>query len=235
MQIIDLSKYRPFAKMGKTCENRDTQEESDLSQRQKQLIWWELGTLKKILNIFILCIIVLMLVAPVVSAKTAVEWFNEGDNLISEGSYEEALEAFERAIRLDPQLAEAWGNKGAALNALGRFEEALTAFDKAIEINPQLAEAWGNKGVVLYDLKRYEEVLTAFNNSIEINPQLAEAWYNKENALYGLGRGAEAKEAFEKAHELDPEIEIPPTTPAFEAIFAIAGLLAVAYLLRRRK
>ncbi|RMF28848.1 MAG: tetratricopeptide repeat protein, partial [Candidatus Nitrosothermus koennekii] len=55
--------------------------------------------------------------------------------------YKEALEAFDKAIAIDPNFADAWNNKGVALAKLKRYEEALEAFDKALEINPKFAEA----------------------------------------------------------------------------------------------
>ena len=50
--------------------------------------------------------------------------------------YDEQLAAFEKAIELDPNNAEAWFNKGYALAGLKRYDEAIAAFDKVQELNP---------------------------------------------------------------------------------------------------
>lgn len=55
--------------------------------------------------------------------------------------YDEALAAFNKALEIDPQCADAWNNKGFALNFLGRHDEALKAFDMAIEIESGFEEA----------------------------------------------------------------------------------------------
>jgi tetratricopeptide (TPR) repeat protein len=72
------------------------------------------------------------------SAQT---WHNSGTLLLALDRYEEALEAFDRAITLDPALWQAWNNKGAALAKLGRHIEALAAFNQALALNPEAAEA----------------------------------------------------------------------------------------------
>jgi tetratricopeptide (TPR) repeat protein len=44
---------------------------------------------------------------------------------------QEALAAYEQAIRLDPNFALAHNNKGLALEALGKIQEAQQAYERA--------------------------------------------------------------------------------------------------------
>lgn len=130
------------------------------------------------------------------------DYLNRGFDLYNKGKYKLALEAFDKAIELKPDYAEAWNNKGWALSALGRNEEALKAYDKAIELKPDFALAWSNKGVRLGKLSRYEEALKAYDKAIELKPDDATAWSNKGAALVSLNRHNEALKAFDKAIEL---------------------------------
>ena len=100
---------------------------------------------------------------------------------------QEALDALNKAIELDPRNSIAWFNKGCIFGRLGRYEEALDACNKAIEINPQYANAWYNKGNALYELEKYQQALEAFSNAIEINPQNALAYRNLAEAYFNLG------------------------------------------------
>ena len=66
---------------------------------------------------------------------------DKGSALGSLGRYDEATRAYDEAIRIDPEYAEAWFNKGLALYNQGRYDEAIKAYDEAIRIDPELAVA----------------------------------------------------------------------------------------------
>jgi tetratricopeptide (TPR) repeat protein len=50
--------------------------------------------------------------------------------------YKEQIAAYENAIQLDPNNAEAWFNKGYALAGMKRYDEAITIFDKVQSLDP---------------------------------------------------------------------------------------------------
>ena len=50
------------------------------------------------------------------------------------GKYDEAIKAYDEAIRLDPNLTGTWNNKGNVLEAMGRTNEADAAFARAKEL-----------------------------------------------------------------------------------------------------
>ena len=50
--------------------------------------------------------------------------------------YLQQVQAFEKAISLDPTNADAWFNKAYALAGLKQYDEAIAAFDKVKELNP---------------------------------------------------------------------------------------------------
>src|SRR6266567_832425 len=136
------------------------------------------------------------------SLKTKEDWLKEGDNLHALKRYEEALAAYEQAIRLDSNNAYAYNNKGIVLLHLNDNEEALTALEQAIRLDPKNATAYNNKGNALRSLKRYEEALAAYELAIHLNPNNSEIYNNKGNALQALNRNREAEQAFIKARQL---------------------------------
>ena len=133
------------------------------------------------------------------------DWNDKGVIFDKLGRHDEALEAYDKALEIDPNDVVAWSNKGNALGSLGRTDEALKAFDKALEINPDNEYIWYNKGNDLGSLGRTDEALKAFDKALEINPNSAKAWYNKGNTLGKLGRHDEAIEAYDKALEINPD------------------------------
>ena len=66
----------------------------------------------------------------------------------------EAVKAFDEALRIKPDYAEAYNNKGYALNNLERYEEALAAYDKAIKLKPDAQHALNNKKETLQAIAR---------------------------------------------------------------------------------
>jgi len=75
------------------------------------------------------------------------------------GQMEEAIEALDKAIELNPKEDGLWLHKGDLFYKLGRTEEALESFEKAIELDPDNPSAWFNKGFVFGSLDRHEEAL----------------------------------------------------------------------------
>jgi len=53
-----------------------------------------------------------LVILPTSGQQTAEEWLNQGIALGNQGKFDEAIQAFDEAIRINPQLAEAWYNKG---------------------------------------------------------------------------------------------------------------------------
>ncbi len=150
--------------------------------------------------------------------QSPISFSYQGIALCLLGKYEEAIQAFDKAIKIDPQFSPAWDGKGVVLHDLSRYNESIQAFDKAIEINPQDAVAWDGKGVVLYDTGRYNESIQAFDKAIEINPQYAEAWNDKGNALNNTGRYNESIQAYDKAIGIKPNYTLAGITKVIPLI-----------------
>src|SRR5258706_306941 len=139
-----------------------------------------------------------------ISLKTKEVWLKEGIALYNLKRYEEALAAYDQAMRLDPNYAYAYYDKGVALYTLKCYEEALIAFDRAIRLDPDSVDAYHNKGNALYELKRYEEALIAYEQAIHLDPNYAYAYIGRGVALRGLKRYEEALAAYDQAIRLDP-------------------------------
>ena len=136
-----------------------------------------------------------------IEALNSTEWYHEGENLYAQGKYEEAIQAFDNTIKLDPDYVDAYYWKGYVLNDVARFEEALETYDKAMLLDPENYRIWGAKGNTLYDMGRYEEAIKEYDKIIELKPN-DEIFYsmakgNKCRALDSLDRTEEAKECYD--------------------------------------
>jgi len=117
--------------------------------------------------------------------------------------YKQALFAYDKAIKIQPNDEFAWGHRGWTLEQLGRYEEALVNWDKAIELNPKDAWHWGHRGWTLEQLGRYEEALVNWDKAIELNAQDASYWRQRGQALEKLGRYEAANASYQQAIELE--------------------------------
>jgi Flp pilus assembly protein TadD len=61
----------------------------------------------------------------------------QGNSLLNEGKFEEALGFFEQALLLDQKNPELWNYKGVALRSIGRYNDAIECFNKSLEIDPR--------------------------------------------------------------------------------------------------
>src|SRR5437764_6166647 len=81
--------------------------------------------------------------------QTKEQWLIEGIKNYTSKWYDEALQACEQAIQLDPRYARAHYGKALALIGLGKYEEAVTFCDKAFELTPKTAKTYASKKLLL--------------------------------------------------------------------------------------
>ena len=95
----------------------------------------------------------------------ATEWVQRGRSLVESGNYNEAIEAFTKAIELDPKLAWAYGARGIAYYKLGNYQQAIRDYDRAIEIDPKDAVSYTNRGLAYDDLGNYQQAIRDYDLS----------------------------------------------------------------------
>ncbi|XGV88807.1 MAG: tetratricopeptide repeat protein [Limnothrix sp. BL-A-16] len=130
-------------------------------------------------------------------------WARQGNALWHLERYEEAIDAFQRAIKIGPN-ANRYNILGLIYRDLKQYEEAITAYQQAIELDSNYVYAHGNLGNAYRDLKRYEEAIAAYQRAIELDSNNAGHHYNLGLAYYNLKRYEEAISAYQRAIELDP-------------------------------
>lgn len=76
-------------------------------------------------------------------------WLNKGDTLNYLKKYEEALESFDKAIKIEPDNPKAWTYKGLTLILIEKTQEALECFNKSLEFDPDYEPAKKSKEKLL--------------------------------------------------------------------------------------
>jgi hypothetical protein len=93
----------------------------------------------------------------------------------SQGRKQEAVESWQRTVKIAPQVGAAHNNLGIALSEAGRLEEAVGEYEQALKINPDYAEAHYNLGVASAQLGRVPEAIKQYEEALRIEPDLADA------------------------------------------------------------
>ncbi len=139
-------------------------------------------------------------------------WREKGHGLFSNGSMEEALQAYDEVLKIDPENATFWLDKSLIHDILARQSrlKAVALFDEDLAENPEDARAWWGRGVAQYGLEQpeeargsWEKALEIYNETLKFVPEDAEAWFDKAEILTSLGRNEEAIEAYDRAIELN--------------------------------
>ena len=118
---------------------------------------------------------------------------------------EDAIAAYDQAIRLKPDYAEAYSNRGNEKNALGRHEDAIADCNQAVRLKPDLAEAYNNRGNAKGDLGRHEDAIADYKQAIRLKPDLAEAHNNRGKVKSKLGQHEDAITDYDEATRLKPD------------------------------
>ncbi len=135
-------------------------------------------------------------------------WFNLGLKQVTAGELASAVNSWEKALKLNPNLSEAWHNRGSALGRLGRYSEAIESFDRALEIAVNNPQAWNDRAHALYQLQKWEAAIVSWSKAIEFMPGNHLFWYNRGCALEQVQRISEAISSYERALEIKPDFQL---------------------------
>ncbi len=134
-------------------------------------------------------------------------WFNLGLKQASAGDFQGAIDSWNKALKLNPNLAEIWHNLGSALGRLEQYPEAIESFNHALEIDPQSYQAWNDRAHAFYQMQQWEQAIDSWNKAIDLNPGNYQFWYHRGCALEQLQRFDEAIASYEKTLEISPDFQ----------------------------
>lgn len=140
------------------------------------------------------------------SCCRAAAYANRGRVRDAQGQLPLAIEDYNRAIAIKPQLDIAYNLRGEAYRKLGQSSLALDDFNHAIKLTNDYPTPYNNRGIVFAEnLRDYKQAINDFNQAIEYRPNYPEA-YNNRGATYGyIGNATQAIADYQKAIEIEPD------------------------------
>ena len=125
----------------------------------------------------------------------------EGNKLLDENDTENAIEAFKRAVELDPNLGEAYFKMGVAYSLL-EVEARHSGTSERLPGDPIPKEEAKEK---TNSVKMFEKAVEVFKKQVAASPDDAAAYFTLGRAYNKLNKDTESEDALEKAVKLKPD------------------------------
>ncbi len=125
--------------------------------------------------------------------------------LVKARKLDEAIQAFQKAVRSAPDRIELRLDLAHALMDLKREHEAIEQLKLGLSLQPENTSALNDLGLALTAAKRFSEALVYLRHAIRVDPSHCNAHNNLGVALSELGRRKEAEAAYARALELNPQ------------------------------
>jgi S1-C subfamily serine protease/tetratricopeptide (TPR) repeat protein len=98
----------------------------------------------------------------------AYTYINRGNARSDLGNKQDAIADYDRAIALNPKLAEAYLNRGNAKSDLGNKQGAIIDYDLAIAIKYKYANAYLNRGIIKYRMGNKQNAIADMSKAAEL-------------------------------------------------------------------
>lgn len=95
---------------------------------------------------------------------------NEGNRLMKEEKYQEALNTYGRAISLDATNPVFYCNRAAAYSRLGDYQRAADDCRMSLRYDPNYSKAYGRLGLAYSKMNKHEQALEAYQSALRIEP-----------------------------------------------------------------
>lgn len=103
--------------------------------------------------------------------KNVQAWIALGNDLFDTNQYQKSIEAYAKALELQPGNPDVLTDQGVMYRAVGQFEQAIANFEKAQKIAPDHLQSLVNIAVVYdSDLKKPDKAIAALEKVIQLDP-----------------------------------------------------------------
>ncbi len=133
----------------------------------------------------------------------------EGERLIHEARFDQAVERLHQATELLPNNAQAWNHLGIALQGLGKSDAAVAAYQHALRLDRNLGVARFNLGWLHLENNRPAEAANELTTYTTLVPTATTGWFHLGTAFLRQKKWDDAERALAHAYRLDakdPEI-----------------------------
>lgn len=148
----------------------------------------------------------LVSISTLTAPKNAKKNFEKGRELARMGKVSDAVSSFQKAVKIDPQFAEAWVGLGFAQYQMNAQDAAEKSVMKAREVDPKLPGIYQILGYIASDRKDWKSAAQYLEEAERLNPMSsALPWYISAVAYYEMHRFNEAEKSIRQEMRIDTE------------------------------
>jgi len=122
-----------------------------------------------------------------------------------ERTYDQAEQAYQKALSLDPTLSNALTNLGNLEYRRDQLEAAEQYYRRALECDPEQPEALYNLGFLHFERDEVDEAVFLFREALKSDPSFADAHFNLAMALEEREERAAARPHWQQYLALEPD------------------------------
>lgn len=113
--------------------------------------------------------------------------------------YEQAIEDFSEAIRLNPKNPESYFNRGDAYDEKKEFDRAIADYDAALRLRPQATVVFNNRGLAYSHKRDYDRAIQDYDEALRLKPDYPDAFINRGIAYFSKQNLDRAAADFERS------------------------------------
>ena len=143
--------------------------------------------------------------SPPFRAHDAPTHFRLAEILSQQGDPNGAIEEYQAAVKLNPEMSKAFRGLGAVHIDTHEWEKAETALQKSVKFNPQDHQAWYWLGRSHIAQEHFQEAQEALLTATRVSPHEAETFSDLGLTYMAQGQSREAEMALKNAIDLQPD------------------------------
>ena len=128
----------------------------------------------------------------------------QGNNFYFAKNYQSAIQAYSRAINLNPNFAEAYNNRGNSYFQLQNYSQAVQDLQTAVKFNKFDARIHNNLGSAYLLQNLYDAAINEYSQAININQNIFTFYYNRALAYCYKNNFQAALPDVQHAMQLNP-------------------------------
>jgi lipoprotein NlpI len=138
---------------------------------------------------------------PLEPYKEAIVIYKEA---AGKGLFGKALEALDRAIKLDPTRYDAYFYRAGIYSAQNKPEAAVEDYSKVIQLDPKASTAYNNRGWEQFKLNKMDRAIEDFDRYIQLEPKQEPYHWQRGIAYYYAGKYDLGRKQFELHQTVNP-------------------------------